>query len=137
MNDAGTFEALAIEQIRAFFTGYGAALTAGDVSAIARCYALPTLVLSDAGSLNVTATREIDTAFRGAAEGYRARGLVAAHPVLGKIEPLSSEIVSVDVEWDYLNARGERVEREDYRYVLRIRPGDDIRIQVVIARPGP
>jgi hypothetical protein len=136
MNDAGTFETLAIEQIRAFFTSYGSALIAGDASAIARCYALPTLVLSDAGSLPITTTQAIDTAFHGAADGYRTRGLMTARPVLGKIEPLSSEIVSTDVEWEYLDARGTVAARETYRYLLRIHPNDGIQIQVVIARPA-
>lgn len=135
MNGADTFETLAIERIHSFFTSYGTALTTGDVRSVAQCYALPTLVLSDAGSLPVTTPREIETAFRGATEGYRVRGLVAAHPTLGKIEPLSSEIVSVDIEWKYLDARGGVAAREAYRYLLRVRPSDDLRIQVVIARP--
>jgi hypothetical protein len=136
MNDAGTFESLAIEQIRAFFTSYGTVLVAGDTGTIARCHALPTLVLSDAGSLPITTTQEIATAFRAAADGYRIRGLVSARPVLGTIEPLSAEIVSTDVEWDYLDARGDVAAREAYRYLLRIRPNDGIQIQVVIARPS-
>lgn len=137
MNDAGAFEAMAIEQLRAFFDGYGNALTSGDVAAVTRCYTLPTLVISDAGSLPVTTTKELETAFRGAAEGYRRRGLESARAVLGRTEALSSEIVSVDVDWEYLDSRGNRVDREGYRYLLRVRPNDDIRIQVVIARAVP
>jgi hypothetical protein len=134
MNDTGTFEAMAIEQLRLFFADYGVAFTNGDLSAIARCYALPTLVLSDAESLPVTTIGELETAFRNATAGYRPRGLETARPALSRIETLSAEIVSVDVDWDYLDAQGNSAARERFRYLLRVRPNDDIRIQVVIAQ---
>src|SRR5215212_5750207 len=70
------------EMLRGFFVRYGEALAAGDLRAIAECYAVPALVLSDAGSIPVAAREEIEAAFRGATEAYRDQGLVAACPTI-------------------------------------------------------
>jgi hypothetical protein len=72
------------KRLQAFFFRYGEALSAGDLSAIAECYALPVLVLSDEGSIPVATCAEIEGAFRGAAERYQAQGLVAVrHTIVG------------------------------------------------------
>ncbi len=65
------------EHLRRFLVRYGEALSAGDLKAISGCYIVPSLVLSDEGSVPITAREEIEAAFDGAAERYRAQGLVA------------------------------------------------------------
>ena len=70
------------EHLQTFLARYGEALSAGDLKAISGCYALPSLVLSDAGSIPITKPKEIEAAFDGAAERYRAQGLVAVRPTL-------------------------------------------------------
>jgi ketosteroid isomerase-like protein len=67
------------EHLQAFFVRYGDALAAGDLPTVAECYTLPALVVSDAGSIPVATREEVEAAFRGAAEAYRAQGLVSAH----------------------------------------------------------
>jgi hypothetical protein len=84
----------------------------------------------------VAAREEIEAAFDGAAERYRAQGLVAVRPTLVASEALSERLVSVDVRWDYLDEQGRSSQQDGYRYILRL---DEVgpRIQVVIATPAP
>jgi hypothetical protein len=122
------------EMLRGFFVRYGEALAAGDLRAIAECYAVPALVLSDAGSIPVAAREEIEAAFRGATEAYRDQGLVAACPTIIGSEATTGRLVSADVRWDYLDEQGRSSQQDGYRYILRL---DEVgpRIQVVIATP--
>ena len=104
------------------------------------CYAVPALVLSDDGSAPIAAREQIEAAFRGAAERYRAQGLVAVRPVLVASEAITERLVSADVHWDYLDERGNSARQEgyrhDYRYVLRLDDQAGPRIQVVIEMPA-
>jgi hypothetical protein len=63
------------EHLRRFLVRYGEALAVGDLKAISGCYAVPALVLSDEGSVPIAALEEIEAAFDGAAERYRALGV--------------------------------------------------------------
>jgi hypothetical protein len=87
------------EHLRRFLVRYGEALSAGDLKAISGCYAVPALVLSDEGSIPIAARQEIEAAFDGAAERYRAQGLVALQPTLVASEALSERLLSVDMRW--------------------------------------
>ncbi|HEY0128352.1 MAG TPA: hypothetical protein VGB40_04225 [Rubrobacteraceae bacterium] len=121
------------EHLRRFLVRYGEALSAGDLKAISGCYAVPSLVLSDTGSVLIAAREEIEAAFDGAAERYRAQGLVAVRPTLVASEALSERLVSVDVRWDYLDEQGSSVQTNAYRYLVRLVEGTGPGIQVVIA----
>jgi hypothetical protein len=120
------------EHLRRFLVRYGEALSAGDLKAISGCYAVPSLVLSDTGSVPITAREEIEAAFEGAAERYRAQGLVAIRPTLVASESLSERLVWVDVRWEYLDEQGRSAQQNGYRYVLRLEEEASPRIQVVI-----
>ncbi|CAN5434426.1 hypothetical protein BH09CHL1_BH09CHL1_19840 [soil metagenome] len=134
MNDAGTFEAMAIEQLRVFFANYGLTRLSSNESAFADCYDLPAFFISDSGSLPIATVHDLESVFHAATERYVQRGFATAEPTLGRIDVLSTQIVTIDVDWDYRDAQGNHVDRESYRYLLRIRPNDNIRIQVVITR---
>ena len=121
------------EHLQNFLAHYGEALSAGDLKAIFDCYALPSLVLSDAGSVPITTRAEIEAAFDGAAERYRAQGLVAVRPTLVASRALTERLVSVDVRWDYLDEQGSSVQTNAYRYLVRLVEGTGPGIQVVIA----
>ena len=120
------------EHLRRFLVRYGEALSAGDLKAISSCYAVPSLVLSDEGSVPIAAREEIEAAFDGAAERYRAQGLVAVRPTLVASEALSERLVSVEVRWDYLDEQGRSAQQNGYRYVLRLEDEASPKIQVVI-----
>ena len=120
------------EHLRRFLVRYGEALAAGNLKAISGCYALPSLVLSDAGSVPIAARQEIEAAFDGAAERYRAQELVALRPTLVASEALSERLLCVDVRWDYLDEQGRSAQQNGYRYVLRLQDEASPKIQVVI-----
>ncbi len=120
------------EHLQRFLLRYGEALSAGDLKAISGCYVVPALVLSDEGSVPIAAREEIEAAFDGAAERYRAQGLVAVRPTLLASEELTERLVSVDVRWDYLDEQGRSAQQNGYRYVLRLEDEASPKIQVVI-----
>jgi ketosteroid isomerase-like protein len=128
----GSVMNLTDEHLRRFLVRYGEALSSGDLKAISGCYAVPSLVLSDTGSVPIAAREEIEAAFDGAAERYRAQGLVAVRPTLVASEDLSERLVSVDVRWDYLDEQGRSAQQNCYRYVLRLEDEASPKIQVVI-----
>jgi hypothetical protein len=103
-----------------FFVRYGEAVSAGDLKSISGCYAIPSLVLSDAGSIPIATREEIEAAFDGAAERYRAQGMVAARPTVVGMENLTEKLAFADVQWDYLDEEGRSAEQNSYRYVLRL-----------------
>src|SRR5215216_3638292 len=115
-----------------FFARYGEALSAGDLKGISSCYAVPAFVLSDAGGRPKATRAEIEADFAGAAERYRAQGLVAARPTVVASESLTEKLLSVDVRWDYLDAEGRSAQQDGYRYVLRLEEGAGPQICVVI-----
>ena len=55
------------EHLTDFFDRYGAALTSGDVSAVAACYALPGMVVSDSYSFTFSTPAAVALSFLGAA----------------------------------------------------------------------
>jgi Asp-tRNA(Asn)/Glu-tRNA(Gln) amidotransferase A subunit family amidase len=123
------------EHLRRFLVRYGEALSAGDLKAISSCYAVPSLVLSDEGSVPIASREDIEAAFDGAAERYRAQGLVVVRPTLPASEALSERLISADVRWDYLDERGRSAQQNSYRYVLRLEDEASPKIQVVIGTP--
>jgi ketosteroid isomerase-like protein len=123
------------DELKAFLKRYGEALVIGDLSAIAACYAVPCLFLSDATSAAVSARSEITKLFEGAAEQYSAQGLVAAHPNILRSEAVTTSLVWAEVSWDYRDDQGNSAQPEIYRYVLRLDADTGPQIQVVIAMP--
>jgi hypothetical protein len=120
------------ENLRRFLVRYGEALAAGDLKVISGCYAVPALVLSDEGSVPISARQEIEVAFDGAAERYREQGLVDIRPTLVASEAISERLLSVDVRWEYLDEQGRSAQQNGYRYVLRLQDEASPKIQVVI-----
>ncbi|MEU5567128.1 hypothetical protein [Micromonospora musae] len=102
-----------------FFDRYGAALTAGDVPALAGCYALPGLVVADTYSFSFSSLAAVALSFVGAAPDYQERELIAAHALIEDVQPVSALLTMVAVEWEFLDSTGARVPGEHYRYLLR------------------
>jgi hypothetical protein len=115
-----------------FFGRYGAALTSDDVAGVAGCYALPGMVVADSYSFTFQSPAAVALSFLGAAPAYRDQQIVAAHAQLLDVQPLSDALTMVAVEWEYLDANGNAVTGERYRYVLRSDAGGP-RITTVIA----
>jgi hypothetical protein len=121
-----------IDNLAEFFGRYGAALTTGDVSAVAGCYALPGMVVADTYSFTFATPAAVALSFLGAAPAYREQQIVAAHAQLHDVQPLSDALALVEVEWEYLDSNGAAVPGESYRYLIRS-DVDGPRITTVIA----
>jgi hypothetical protein len=57
-----------------FLDRYAEVLASGDLPGIAACYALPALVVGDAATIPVSEAGQVEAAFAGAADAYRAQG---------------------------------------------------------------
>lgn len=121
-----------LEHLTDFFDRYGSALTRGDVSAVANCYALPGMVVADSYSFTFVSPAAVALSFLGAAPAYREQQIVAAHAQLRDVQQLSDALAMVAVEWEYLDSRGNAVPGERYRYLIRS-DADGPRITTVIA----
>ena len=119
-------------QITAFLDRYAEALTAGDLPGIAACYVLPALVVGDAATIPVAEAGQVEAAFAGAAEAYRAKGLVGIRHELRALDPLTPALTLADVRWSYLDEAGEARQHTSYRYLLRRSGPGQLGIQVVV-----
>ena len=106
-----------------FFDRYGAALTRGDLPAIAGCYALPSSVVADADTFTFSSPAAVALSFIGAAPDYQDRQLVAAHAELHDVQPLSASLSLVSVEWEFLDSGGRSVPGQRYVYLVRTTSG--------------
>jgi hypothetical protein len=93
---------------------------------------VPALVVGDSVAVPVAEPAEVEAAFAGAAEAYRAQGLVGIRPELGAVEPLTSALTLVEVCWAYLDETGAARRRTSYRYLLRRSDTGQLGIQVVV-----
>jgi ketosteroid isomerase-like protein len=118
--------------VSAFLDRYAGALAAGDLPGIAGCYALPALVVGDAATIPVSEAGQVEAAFAGAAEAYRAQGLVGIRPEVLAIDPLTAALTMVEVRWAYLDDAGNARQHTSYRYLLRRADSGRLGIQVVI-----
>ena len=119
-------------EIADFLDRYAGALAAGDLPGIAACYAVPALVVGDATAIPVAEAGQVEAAFAGAADAYRAQGLVGIRPELRAVEPLTPNLTLVDVGWAYLDEAGAARRHSSYRYLLRRSDGGRLGIQVVV-----
>ena len=118
--------------IAAFLDRYAEALAAGDLPGIAACYAVPALVVGDANTVPVAEAAQVEAAFAGAADTYRAKGLVGIRSELRAVDPLTATLTLVNVGWSYLDEAGAARQHTSYRYLLRRSDGGRLGIQVVI-----
>ena len=120
-----------LDNLADFFDRYGSALIAGDVSAVAACYALPGLVVADSYSFTFASPAAVALSFLGAAPAYREQRIVAAHAQLLDVQRLSRALAMIAVEWEYLDSAGTAVPGDRYRYLIRA-DADGPRITTVI-----
>jgi ketosteroid isomerase-like protein len=118
--------------VAAFLDRYANALVSGDLPGIAACYALPALVAGDAATIPISDPAQVEAAFGGAADAYRAQGLVDARPELRAVDPLTPALTLIDVRWAYLDESGNERHHSSYRYLLRRSDSGQLAIQVVV-----
>ena len=118
--------------VAAFLDRYADALAGGDLPGVAACYAFPALVVGDGATIPVSEPAQVEAAFAGAADAYRAQGLVGLRPQVRAVEPLTGALTLVDVGWAYLDEAGTARQHTSYRYLLRRADGGQLGIQVVV-----
>lgn len=123
-------------EIEAFLVRYGAALSESRFDELAEAWAIPSLVVSDQGTLAVADRKEVSDFFARAVKSYHARGVMATRPELLQWEVLSPGLVSVDVAWPGYDERGLEIKgsREFSRYILSVSADGKIRICVAVGR---
>lgn len=119
-------------KVLAMFERFRDAFTQGDGSAAARCWDVPALVVSDAGSRAVSTLGEVADFFGSAAAQYTQRGVVSTRPEIQRTIWHTNRLASVEVRWPYLDATGTEVgESESSTYVVRL--GDDGELRICVA----
>jgi ketosteroid isomerase-like protein len=120
------------QDVSAFLDRYANALASSDLPGVAACYVLPALVVGDAATIPVAAPAQVEAAFAGAADAYRAQGVVGLRPEVRAVDPLTGTLTLVDVGWAYLDEAGRERQHTSYRYLLRRADTGQLGIQVVI-----
>src|SRR5215211_6835654 len=93
-------------EVEAFLDRYGEALAGGDLAGIAACYTLPALVAGDGAAIPIAEPGQVEAAFAGAADAYRAQGLVGIRAELRGVDRLTPNLLLADVRWAYLDQGG-------------------------------
>jgi hypothetical protein len=114
-----------------FFDGYGDALTRNNLEAIARCYAYPSIVITDTASRAITSPDQVMDAFR---DDEGTGDAVQAVATVGSIESISSNVAWVTVSWSYRDDFDEEQRSDAYRYLLR---NLDSAVEICTVTPVP
>ena len=124
-------------QVRESLVRYGEALSAGDTKAIAECWELPALVLSDDGAIPVASRDEVEAFFAQAVPAYHAQGLMSTRPEIEYSVSLSKSLTAVIVRWPALAADGKERASEHSYYILRHDQAGAARVQVALTLSEP
>jgi ketosteroid isomerase-like protein len=125
-------------EVEAFLDRYADALAGGDLPGIAGCYTLPALVAGDDAAIPISEPGQVEAAFAGAADAYKAQGLVGIRAELRGVDRLTPNLLLADVRWAYLDEGGEARRHSSYRYLLRrSAPEGRFGIQVVVDTTPP
>ncbi len=125
-------------EVEAFLDRYAEVLAGGDLPGIAACYTLPALVAGDDAAIPISEPGQVEAAFAGAAEAYKAHGLVGIRAELRGVDRLTPNLLLADVRWAYLDDAGEARRHSTYRYLLRrSAPEGRLGIQVVVETTPP
>lgn len=107
------------DDVQAFLTTFGVAVSTGDLDAIAESYAFPALAVDATTSEVVPDPDAVRDTARRAARGYRERGLVAAAAHLEDVEEVGDALVWARVRWSYRDEWANEQDSATVRYLLR------------------
>jgi uncharacterized protein (TIGR02246 family) len=131
-------DACARREIVALLDRLARAWSDADADGIARCYAVPALVVTEDDATAFGTTEEIADGFRGVTAEHRRRGLVRHTHHVEAVRTLAPTLHEVTVRWTHHDDRGQPRFRDSYRYLLRARPdGLAIALVVVLGAPVP
>ncbi|MCB7137319.1 hypothetical protein [Cellulosimicrobium marinum] len=107
------------DDVQAFLTTFGVAVSTGDLETIAESYGFPALVVDATGSQVVPDPDAVRDAAHDRAHGYRVRGLVAAAAHLEAVEEVGDALVWAKVRWSYRDEWANEQESDTVLYLLR------------------
>ena len=110
---------LAQRRAKDFFDEYSAALSSGNLEAIARCFAYPSIVVTDTASRTISSPEEVINAFSDTDEPESTRGLTQAVATIQSIESPECNVAWVTVHWSYRDELDEEHHADAYRYLVR------------------
>jgi hypothetical protein len=110
---------IAQRRAKDFFDHYSVALSSGDLEAIARCYAYPSLVVTDAASRTIATPEDLIDAFSDSDEPEPTRGLSQAVATIQSIDAPVGNVAWVTVRWSYRDEFDEEHHADAYRYLVR------------------
>jgi hypothetical protein len=122
------------DQIKKFLKRMGNAVSAGDLSEISKCFALPALVLMEDGALAISQAAEIEKFFGQAVAQYRSQGILTTKAELEHSERLSQRLSAVDVRWPGFDAASIEKYSERSHYLLWLDDDGQPRIRVALSR---
>ena len=118
--------------VKEFLESYGDALSAGHGEHVAEMWEVPAYVLADADARVVSGADEVAKFFSSAHEAYAAHGIVSTFPEIQNEFWFTERLVSVDVRWPRVDARGAEVGHELATYILRLDDEGMPRIRIAI-----
>lgn len=125
------------ERAQEFLGRYAEALNAPDAEALAACWQVPALALSDDTAHAFESEDEVRAFLASGGERQRHDGIVATAPTSINVAELSPRILRVDVVWSHRDAAGTERARQYTYYLLHLdaegRPG----IRVAVDAPVP
>jgi hypothetical protein len=124
--------------VESFLKRYGSLLAAGDTSAIARCWEMPALAISDDRAMALSEEKHVRDFVGQGWEKYRQQELVTMKPIYFCVTELSPRLMDVDVTWAAADADADAHVKahESAHYILRMDEGGAPRIRVAISRPN-
>lgn len=121
-------------QFQRFLERYARALSEANLTAIADCWAMPSLVVGDDGAQAIHSMDEVTDHFAPAIERYHAHGIITTRARLEQAQVLSERIAALDVRWSDFDTSGIEHEGSRNRYLVRLEDDGHLRIHVSVAR---
>jgi ketosteroid isomerase-like protein len=121
-------------EVHQLLSRYAQALVTGDVPAVARMWAVPSIVISGDGVHAVSTRDEIEAFFADAKAQYNQRGIFDTYPDIQTEDWIGEKLVVVQVRWPWLDAAGEEKSAEASDYTLRRNDKGELQIVCVVMR---
>jgi hypothetical protein len=104
--------------VTSFLKSHAAALSDGDLEAIASAWHTPSLVVDEQGSIAVSKAKQVVDFFRQAVAAYHESGIVAVRLESAEMTRLSPRVVTVTVTWRQIRSDGKKGQGDRSFYVI-------------------
>ena len=109
-----------MQNLNSFFETYAKALELYDTKGMAFLYHVPCTMLSDDATTNFGDAGKLEGFFNQGISFYRHFGIANVRHEIWSRRELTERIVSVKVNWQYMDAAKKPIYNCDYQYVLKL-----------------